>query len=151
MRPTEKLKALNLRLPEVSAPAGKYSHARRSGMLLYLSGKGHGEYRGKVGRDLNLQEAQDYARTTTLMLLAVIVQELGSLDRVRQILKVTGYVNAIPEFSDHPRVMNGCSELLLEIFGEQGSHARTSIGVASTPDQIPVEIDLVIEFSDKSA
>jgi enamine deaminase RidA (YjgF/YER057c/UK114 family) len=128
-----------------------YAHAKRSGRCLFLAGKGAGVCRGKVGRDVTVEQAQEFARTTALMLLAVIVQELGSLDRVSQILKVTGYVNSVPDFEDHPKVMNGCSALLLDVFGQDGSHVRTSIGVASTPDQIPVEIDMIIEFHDENA
>jgi enamine deaminase RidA (YjgF/YER057c/UK114 family) len=138
-------------LPAIPSPAGNYVHAVRSGRLLFLAGKGVGSYSGKVGRDVTIEQAYEYARTTGIMLLSVIAHELGSLDRVTQIVKVTGFVNAIPEFSEHPRVINGCSDLLVEVFGERGRHARTAIGAGSTPSQIPLEIELVIEFADNRA
>jgi enamine deaminase RidA (YjgF/YER057c/UK114 family) len=82
------------------------------------------------------------------MLLSVIAQELSSLDRVTRIVKVSGFVNAVPEFREHPRVINGCSDLLIEVFGERGRHARTAIGAGSTPDQIPLEIEMIVECAD---
>jgi enamine deaminase RidA (YjgF/YER057c/UK114 family) len=148
MSPTERLKTLGLELPPLIAPSGSYLHAAKTGNLLFLAGKGVGKYRGKVGRQVTLLEAQEFARSTTLMLLAVIQQELGSLDRVVRFVKIVGFVNATEDFTDHPKVMNGCSDLLMEIFGEQGCHARTSVGVASTPDQIPIEIEAIVEFKE---
>lgn len=148
MLPTEKLKSLGLTLPSLIPPSGSYAHAVRSGNLLFLAGKGVGNFRGKVGKDVSLNDAQSYAKTTTLMLLAVVQSEIGSIDNITRIVKVSGFVNATPEFSDHPKVMNGCSDLLVALFGERGVHARTSIGVASTPDQIPVEIEAIIEVKD---
>lgn len=82
------------------------------------------------------------------MLLSVIAHELGSLDKVARIVKVTGFVNAVPDFDEHPRVINGCSDLLIEVFGERGRHARTAIGAGSTPSQIPLEIEMVVEYAD---
>jgi enamine deaminase RidA (YjgF/YER057c/UK114 family) len=146
--PTQKLLELGIQFPPLSNPAGNYVHVTRSEQLLFLAGKGFGSYHGKVGRDVSVEEAYQYARSTGLMLLSVIKQELGSIDRVSKILKVSGFINALPEFSEHPKVMNGCSDLLLEVFGECGKHARTSIGVGSTPDQIPLEIEMIIEVKE---
>jgi enamine deaminase RidA (YjgF/YER057c/UK114 family) len=137
---------MGLILPDVIQPSGSYAHAIRAGDLLFLAGKGVGSARGKVGLDVSLTEAQSFAKTTTLMLLAVIQQELGSIDHVARIVKVSGFVNATAEFTDHPRVMDACSALLESVFGQAGVHARTSIGVSSTPDQIPVEIEAIIEI-----
>jgi enamine deaminase RidA (YjgF/YER057c/UK114 family) len=148
MSPTEKLKSLGLCLPTLVSPAGSYAHAVRSGRLLFLAGKGVGTARGKVGREVTLAEAQAFAKTTTLMLLAVIQKEVGSIDHVARIVKISGFVNSTPEFSNHPKVMDGCSDLLIAVFGESGFHARTSIGVASTPDHIPVEIEAVVEIQE---
>jgi enamine deaminase RidA (YjgF/YER057c/UK114 family) len=145
--PTERIQELNLNLPDISPPAGNYLPAVRSGNQLFLAGTEAGGCTGKVGREVTTKEAYDYARATGLMLLAVIVRELGSLDRVTRVVKVTGFVNSTPEFTDHPRVINGCSDLFVEVFGDRGRHARTAIGVGSTPDQIPLEIEAVIEFS----
>jgi enamine deaminase RidA (YjgF/YER057c/UK114 family) len=144
--PTIKLRELGLTLPELPQPAGNYVHAVRCGTLLFLAGKGVGPYYGKVGRDVTTEQAYEYARCTCIMLLAVISQELGSVDRVKRVVKVTGFVNAMPDFREHPRVMDGCSDLLLDIFGAAGRHARTAIGVGSTPSQIPLEIEIIVEF-----
>jgi enamine deaminase RidA (YjgF/YER057c/UK114 family) len=147
--PTERLHELGLTLPPLPTPAGTYVHAVRVGRLLFLAGKGADtDERGKVGRDVSVEQAYEYARKTGLVLLAVMAHELGSLDRVSRIVKVFGAVNADPEFTDHPKVVNGCSDLFVAVFGERGRHARTSVGMGSTPNQIPVEIDAVIECVD---
>lgn len=145
--PYENLRRLGHTLPELVQPSGSYTHATRSGNLLFLAGKGEGEHSGKVGSEVTLEQAREFAVTTTLMLLTVIEQELGSLDRVGRILKVNGYVNSAPDFADHPKVMDACSDLLKAIFGEKGVHARTSIGVAALPEQIPVEIEAIVEIA----
>jgi enamine deaminase RidA (YjgF/YER057c/UK114 family) len=146
VKPTDNLERLGLALPTLIPPSGSYAHATRSGNLLFLSGKGVGAYTGKVGREVSLEQAREFARSTTLMLLAVIKEEIGSIDRVSRFLKITGFVNSAPDFSNHPGVMDACSEMLRDIFGEPGIHARTSIGVAATPGQIPLEIEAVVEF-----
>lgn len=120
-------------------------HAVRSGQLLFLAGKGPTGVSGKIGRDFTAAEGYQFARLAGLQLLAVVAEEIGSLDRVTRIVKVSGFVNAVPEFAEHPAVVDGCSDLLIDVFGERGRHARTSIGVSSTPFQIPVEIDLIVE------
>ena len=147
MIPSQNLARLGITLPPLIPPSGHYAHATRSGNWLFLAGKGVGQHRGKIGAEITLDQARDFARSTTLMLLAVIQAELGSLDRVSRILKLNGYLNAAPDFSDHPQVMDASSELLYDIFGEHGLAARTSIGVASTPDQIPLEIEAIIEIA----
>jgi enamine deaminase RidA (YjgF/YER057c/UK114 family) len=119
----------------------------KTGNLLFLAGKADGPYIGKVGRDVTIEEAYAYARQTGIQLLGVIAHELGTIDRVTQIVKVFGLVNATDDFTEHPKVMNGCSDLLEDVFGENGRHARTSVGAASLPGNIPVEIDMVVEFA----
>ncbi|MDB6068490.1 MAG: hypothetical protein JWR26_4698 [Pedosphaera sp.] len=146
--PTARLVELGIELPALKAPAGNYVHAVRSGRLLFVAGKGNGPYTGKVGRDVTVEQAYEYARCTGLMLLSAIEQELGSLDKVTRIVKVLGLVNAVPEFSEHPKVINGCSDLFVEVFGERGKHARTAVGAGSTPNQIPLEIEVIVEFDD---
>ena len=147
--PTTRLRELGLTLPPIPSPGGTYVHAVRTGRLLFLAGKGGtSPLRGKVGREISLDQAYAYARETGLVLLAVMAQELGSLDRVSRIVKVFGAVNADPEFEDQPKVVNGCSDLFVEVFGERGRHARTSVGMGSLPNQIPVEIDVVVECVD---
>jgi enamine deaminase RidA (YjgF/YER057c/UK114 family) len=132
-------------LPPLPAPAGNYVHAGRSGNLVFLAGKGAAGTIGTVGRDLTVEQAYQIARATGLLLLSALQAELGSLDRVVRIVKVTGFVNAVPEFADHPRVLDGCSDLFAEVFGDRGRHARSAIGVASLPGQIPIEIEAVVE------
>jgi enamine deaminase RidA (YjgF/YER057c/UK114 family) len=149
--PTARLRELGIELPPLAAPAGNYVHAVRTGRLLFLAGKGIGSHTGKVGRDVSVQQAYEYARQTTIMLLSAIAHELGSLDKVTRIVKVFGVVNAVPEFSEHPKVLNGCSDLLVDVFGERGRHARTAIGAGSTPDQIPLEIEMIVECIDDHA
>jgi len=143
--PATRLRDLGLTLPDVPRPAGRYVHAARSGQLLFLAGKGPTGVSGKLGRDFTVTQGYEYARLTALQLVAVLDRELGSLDKVARIVKVSGFVNAVPEFADHPAVIDGCSDLLVAVFGKRGEHARTAIGVSSTPFQIPVEIDLVVE------
>jgi enamine deaminase RidA (YjgF/YER057c/UK114 family) len=146
MTPTQRLNRLGLTLPSIPTPAGNYVHAVKSGDLLFLAGKGVSTTTGKVGRDVTAEQAYQCARATGLVMLAVIAQEAGSLDRVGRIVKVTGFVNAVPEFADQPTVLDGCSDLFVEVFGERGQHARSAIGVGSTPGQIPIEIEAVVEL-----
>jgi enamine deaminase RidA (YjgF/YER057c/UK114 family) len=122
-----------------------YVHTTRAGNLLFLAGKGIGTVTGKVGRGVSLEDAYAFARSTAIMLLSVLHRELGDLSQVRRVLKVTGFVNAVPEFTDHPKVLNGCSDLLVDVLGDRGRHARTAIGVGSTPSQIPLEVEAIIE------
>ena len=144
----ERLDELGIELPPVPAPAGNYVHAVRTGNLLYLSGKGPGTVVGKVGGDIPLEEAYRHARDTGLVLISVMRRELGSLDRVSRIVKVLGMVNAVPEFGHQPAVINGCSDLFVEVFGEKGRHARSAVGMGSLPGGIPVEIEVIVEVAE---
>ena len=153
MTPEERLKQLGIDLGTVSAPVANYVNAVRTGNLLYLAGKGpradaHGvRPKGKVGRDFTAEQAYQHARTVGLDLLAVMKAELGSLDRVQRVVKVLGMVNAVPEFTDHPKVINGCSDLFVEVLGERGKHARSAVGMGSLPMGIPVEIEAIVEVA----
>ncbi len=148
--PDARLAALGLVLPPVSKPAGSYVPAILDGPLLFLSGQGPVgvdglPHTGKVGAGVTLEEAYGHAWLTGLNLLAVMRATLGSLARVRRVVKLVGMVNAAEDFARHPQVINGCSDLLLEVFGpEAGPHARSAIGVGSLPGQITVEIELVV-------
>ena len=148
--PEARLKALGVELPETYAPFANYVHAVRVGNLLFLSG--HSEcskpLKGKVGRDCTVEQAYVAARETGLCLLASVRAELGSLDRVVRIVRVRGMVNATDDFQDHSKVINGCSDLLVEVFGERGRHARAAVGVASLPVNLSVEIEMVVEIAD---
>jgi enamine deaminase RidA (YjgF/YER057c/UK114 family) len=152
MRIEKRLEELGIVLPAATSPAANYINAVRTGDLLFLAGKG--PYRpdrtlhtGIVGQDVTVEEAYRHARLTGLHLIATLRAELGDLDRVRRIVKVLGMVNAVPGFTQQPEVINGCSDLLVEVFGERGRHARSVIGVGSLPRNITVEVEAVVEVS----
>ena len=149
----DRLHELGIELTEVFPPAGKYVGAVRTGSLVFLSGAGpirpDGTFvTGKVGRDVDLDAAKEAARLTGLQLLAVLRAELGSLDRVARVVKTLGMVNCAPGFNRTPAVIDGCSELLIEVFGEAGRGARSAVGMAELPFDIAVEIELVVEVTD---
>ncbi|MFN0084607.1 MAG: RidA family protein [Blastocatellia bacterium] len=144
---SDRLTEIEASLPPVPAAAGNYVHAVRTGNLLYLAGKGV-LATGKVGIEFTKEQAYEFARETGLILLAVMKQELGTLRRVKRVVKVLGMVNSTPEFGDHPFVINGCSDLFVEVFGEAGRHARSAVGMGSLPHGIPVEIEVIIEVTD---
>jgi enamine deaminase RidA (YjgF/YER057c/UK114 family) len=151
MSAEQTLKDKNIELPPVPGPAGNYVHAVRTGNLLYLSGKGPFDPSGgpaptgKVGGDVSAEDAYQHARSVGLTLISVMKDELGSLDKVKQIVKVLGMVNAVPEFGQQPQVINGCSDLFVEVFGDAGRHARSAVGMGSLPNGITVEIEVIIE------
>ena len=151
MSPEETLKKLKIDLGTVSAPVANYVNAVRTGNLLYLAGKGPRAGAngvrpvGKVGRDFTTEQAYQHARSVGIDLLAVMRAELGSLDRVKRVVKVLGMVNAIAEFTEHPKVINGCSDLFVEVLGDKGRHARSAVGMGSLPMGIPVEIEVIVE------
>jgi enamine deaminase RidA (YjgF/YER057c/UK114 family) len=146
LTPEQKLRELKLDLGTVSAPVANYVNAVRAGNLLFLAGKGPaGGAGGIVGKDVTVEQAYQHARSTALALIAVMKDELGSLDKVRRIVKVLGMVNAVPGFGEQPKVINGCSDLLVEVFGERGKHARSAVGMGSLPNNIPVEIECIVE------
>ncbi len=144
---SDKLAEIEASLPPVPTPAGNYVHAVRTGNLLFLAGKGV-LVTGKVGVEFTKEQGYEFARETGLILLAVMKQELGSLRRVKRVVKVLGMVNATPDFGDQPFVINGCSDLFVEVFGENGRHARSAVGMASLPHGIPVEIEAIVEVTD---
>ena len=148
---TDRLQSLGIVLPPVFAPAGSYLGCVIDEGLVYVSGHGPiagGDMiRGKVGGDLTLQQGHHAARMTALSILATLQAELGDLDRIQRIVKVFGMVNVAPGFNQTPAVIDGCSEVLLEIFGDSGRHARSAIGVAELPFSIAVEIELVARLA----
>jgi enamine deaminase RidA (YjgF/YER057c/UK114 family) len=150
MQIEKKLQDLGITLPPITAPVANYVNAVRTGNLLFLSGKGPSEadgtqHTGKVGQHVTTAEAYQHARLTGLNLIAVMQAELGDLDRVRRVVKVLGMVNGTPDFTDQPKVINGCSDLFVEVFGDKGRHARSAVGMGSLPNDITVEIECIVE------
>jgi enamine deaminase RidA (YjgF/YER057c/UK114 family) len=149
---SDKLAALGLTLPAVPAPVAAYVNCVRSGNLLFLSGglpiDGDRKVIGKVPTDVSIDEAREGARIIILNRLAVIQDAIGSLDKVKQVVSLTGFVNSEPDFYGHPQVVNGASELLVEIFGDKGKHSRTALGAAALPLNVAVEINLIVEIED---
>ena len=148
--PEAKLAALGITLPVVDKPIANYVKAVRVGNLLYTSGHGpcgqlQPDQKGKVGADLTIEQGAAAARATGICLLATLKAELGSLSRVKRIVKVLGMVNAGPAFPDQPKVMNGFSDLMVAVFGDRGRHARSAVGMASLPGDMAVEIEMVVE------
>jgi len=151
--PESRLRALGLVLPAAApAPIGAFRNLRRAGGLVYVSGQGPvaadgGLMRGKVGAEVTTGEARDHARLVALNMLAVLREGLGSLDAVGGVVKLLGLVNAVPDYEDHPAVIDGASELFHQVFGEAGIHARSSLGVGSLPNRITVEIEGIFELA----
>ncbi|MBN3520016.1 RidA family protein [Algoriphagus lutimaris] len=146
--PEAKIKELGLNLPEVGAPMGTYVKWRQVGNVLYLAGNGPDVY-GKVGADLTVEEGYQAARETGIEILAVLKAATGGdLSRIKQFVKVLGMVNSAPDFTKHPAVINGFSDLMVEVFGEAGKHARSAVGVAALPNDIAVEIEVIVELKD---
>ena len=149
-----RLEHLGISLPAEPVPIANYVPGVRTGNLVYLSGLGPASRpdgttpSGKVGRDLTTEGGYEAARLTGINILARMKGELGDLDRVRRVVKLLGMVNSAPDFNQQPAVVNGCSDLLVEVFGERGRHARSAVGMASLPNDIPVEIEIIIEVED---
>jgi enamine deaminase RidA (YjgF/YER057c/UK114 family) len=152
-----RIKELGITLPNPPKPMGNYIPAVRVGNLLFLSGHGPirvGDQpltRGKVGRDMSVEEAYKVAREVGINLLGSARTALGSLDKVKRVVKVLGMVNAVESFGDQPKVINGFSDLMVEVFGENGRHARSAVGMGSLPAGIPVEIEMILELNAPSA
>ncbi|CAN5410231.1 RidA family protein [soil metagenome] len=152
MAVAERLAELGLELPTVAAPAGSYIPAVVSGNLAFTSGQlpttaGVLPATGKVGAEVSADDAKTYAATCVLNALAAIGSVIGSLDRITRVVKVVGFVSSDPAFTGQPSVINGASDLLREIFGDAGVHARSAVGVAVLPLDSPVELELIVEFA----
>jgi len=148
-----RIKELNLELPAPAKPAGTYLPAVRVGNLVYVSGHGPmradgTQIRGVVGRDLSEEEGKEAARVVGLGILSTLQNFLGSLDKVKRLVKVLGMVNAAPDFEHHPAVINGFSDLMVEVFGESGRGARSAVGMGTLPFKIAVEVEAIFEVED---
>jgi enamine deaminase RidA (YjgF/YER057c/UK114 family) len=151
--PAERLAELGLTLPPVTAPVAAYVPAVRTGTFVYVSGQlpvvdGKLTATGKVGAEVSAEDAAAMARTCALNALAAAASAAGGLERIRRIVKITGFVASAPGFAGQPQVINGASELFIAVFGEQGKHARSAVGVAELPLNAPVEVELIAEISD---
>lgn len=153
--PEENVARLGIDVSKAPTPVANYVPAVRTGNLVYVSGQGPlrpegGMVSGKVGDGVTLDEAYSAARLCGIALIAALRSEIGDLNRVRRVVKLLGMVNAAPGFTDHPKVINGCSDLLVDVFGERGKHARSAVGMGSLPDQISVEIEMIVEVEGPS-
>ncbi|MDQ1003269.1 enamine deaminase RidA (YjgF/YER057c/UK114 family) [Neobacillus niacini] len=146
--PEERLQQMGLELPPLRPAAGNYVSCVRTGNLLFTSGQGTDEFRGKLGKDVSIEVGYQAARQCMLNLLAVIKHELGDLSKVKRVVKILGFVNSTPDFTDQPKVMNGSSDLLVELFGEKGRHGRSAVGMAQLPHNNAVEVELILEVED---
>lgn len=144
----ERLKALGIILPKASEPAAKYANYVKVNGLLYVSGKGPaGSPKGKLGQQYTTEEGYRFARQIGLEVLAVVQAALGSLDQVKSVVKVQGFVNADPQFEEHHKVLNGFSDLMLDVFGDKGLHARSVLGANSLRDNLPIIVDSIFEIA----
>ncbi|HTR14600.1 MAG TPA: RidA family protein [Roseiarcus sp.] len=147
--PEQRLAALGLKLPETPTPMANYVPYRWAGNLLFLSGQGprrpDGSFVvGRLGKDATIEQGQEAARLTGLQLLAVAKSAMGELSRIEAVVKLLGMVNSEPDFTDHPKVINGCSDLFVEALGDAGRHARSAVGMGSLPNGIMVEIEAIL-------
>ncbi len=151
--PEDKLAQMGITLPPAPNPAANYVNAVRTDNLLFLAGKGPGKpdgtfVTGKVGDALTVEQGYDAARLVAISQIAVLKHELGDLSKVKRVVKVLGMVNATPEFTEHSKVMNGYSDMMVAVFGEAGKHARSSVGMCSLPFGIAVEVEMIVEVED---
>jgi enamine deaminase RidA (YjgF/YER057c/UK114 family) len=145
----ERAKSIGITIPKAATPVGSYVPAVQAGQLLFVAGQGSMReagpaFKGKVGQDLTVNDAYEAAKLAALNCLAAAKSVLGTLDRVERVVKVNGYVNSAPGFTDQAKVMNGASDVLVKIFGQKGRHARTSVGVSELPLNIAVEVEVVL-------
>jgi enamine deaminase RidA (YjgF/YER057c/UK114 family) len=151
--PEQNLKTLGITLPKQSSPIANYVNYVRTGNLIYFSGTGpsveeQGYIKGKLGKDLTIEQGQEAARITGINLIAKLKSAIGDLNKVKRIVKVLGMVNCTENFTDQPKVMNGFSDLMVAVFGEKGKHARSAVGMAALPMNMAVEIEMIVEVED---
>ena len=146
----EKIKSMGLTIPETPKPVASYVTCVQTGKLVYTSGQGCKKdgvvaYQGKLGKDVTIEEGYEAAKIAILNALAILKGHLGSLDKIKRVVKLLGFVASTPNFDQQPKVINGASDLLLEIFGDKGLHARSAIGTNALPSNMPVEIEMIVE------
>jgi len=146
--PEERLKEHGINLPALRPAAGNYVSCVRTGSLIFTAGQGTDEYRGKLGEDVTIEVGYQAARQCMLNLLTVVKHEIGDLSKVKRIVKILGFVNSSPNFTDQPKVMNGASDLLVQVFGERGKHGRSAVGMAQLPNNNAVEVEMILEVEE---
>ncbi|SEO55418.1 RidA family protein [Paenibacillus sp. OV219] len=145
----ERLRLLGIVLPSASEPAAKYTNVVKVNHLLFVSGKGPaGNPRGKLGEDFTTVEGYQFARQAGIEILAVLVSAIASLENVKRVVKIQGFVNATAAYEEHHKVLNGCSDLMLDVFGEKGVHSRSVFGAVSVRDNLPIIIDSIFEVEE---
>ncbi|GGE60803.1 RidA family protein [Priestia taiwanensis] len=149
--PESKLKELGIELPAIRPSVGNYVSCVRTGNLLFTAGQGVDQYHGKLGKELHVQDGYMAARLCMLNLLSVIRHELGDLNKVKRIVKILGFVNSAEDFTSQPKVLDGASDLLVEVFGEKGKHGRSAVGMAQLPNNTAVEIEMIVEIVSEEA
>ena len=152
MSPEEKLKELGIDLPDAPKPLGSYLPCVQTGQLVFLSGilpirNGTLTRTGRVGENVTIDEAKEDARKATINALAILKAHIGSLDKVQRCIKITGYIASAPDFAEQPKVLNAASDLLFDIFGKAGTHARAAVGVYILPMHSPLEIEFIFEIA----
>ncbi|MBM3414682.1 MAG: RidA family protein [Bacteroidetes bacterium] len=152
--PENNLQALGIELPKPSSPIANYVNYVKTGNLIYFSGSGpntvaKGYIRGKLGKDLTVEQGKEAARITAINMIASIKNAVGDLNKVKKIVKVFGMVNSSENFTDQPKVINGFSDLMVEVFGEKGRHARSAVGMIALPMNMAVEIEMIVEVEDE--
>lgn len=146
--PEEQLEKLGIELPPFSEPSANYVKWRQVGNLLYLAGDGS-DMKGTLGKDLTVEQGYQAARMTGVDILSTLKAACGDLSKIKQFVKVKGMVNSTPDFYDQPKVINGFSDLMVEVFGEKGKHARAAVGMVSLPSNIAVEIEVIVELEEE--
>jgi enamine deaminase RidA (YjgF/YER057c/UK114 family) len=143
----KRLEELGISLPPASNPAGAYTNVVQVGSLVFVAGKGPTTThpRGKLGAEFTTEQGIQFAREAGLEVLAILQAHFGTLDAIKRVVKIQGYVNATPEFDEHHKVLNGCSELMIEVFGENGAHVRSVLGASSLRDNLPLVVDTIFE------
>ncbi|WP_088072425.1 RidA family protein [Gottfriedia luciferensis] len=148
LTPEDRLNSLGYTIKPIRPAVGNYVSLVRTGNLLFTAGQGVDEYHGKLGRELTIEEGYEASRESMLNLISVLKHELGELSKVKRIVKILGFVNSTEDFYDQPKVMNGASDLLVEVFGEKGKHARSAVGMAQLPNNTAIEIEMIVEIEE---
>jgi len=149
LTPEDRMNTLGYTLKPVRPAVGNYVSLVRTGNLIFTAGQGVDEFHGKLGRDLTIEEGYLASRQSMLNLLSALKNELGELSKIKKIIKILGFVNCTDSFTEQPKVMNGASDLLVEVFGEKGKHARSAVGMAQLPNNTAIEIEMIVEIEEQ--